>query len=46
MKQIIRPIFCVMGIAGVVAIWLWVMISVYKPAPYLVSYYTPDYVES
>ena len=46
MKQIIRPIFCVMGIAGVVAIWLWVMISVYKPAPYLVSYYTPDYAES
>lgn len=46
MKQIIRPIFCVMGIAGVVAIWLWMMISAYKPAPYPVSYYTPDYVES
>ena len=46
MKQIIRPIFCVMGIAGVVAIWLWMMISAYKPAPYPVPYYTPDYVES
>ncbi len=46
MKQIIRPIFCVMGIAGVVAIWLWMMISAYKPTPYPVSYYTPDYVES
>ena len=46
MKQIICPIFCVMGIAGVVAIWLWMMISAYKPALYPVSYYTPDYVES
>lgn len=43
MKQTMRSILC---IAGIVGIWLWAAISIYKPDRQPVSYYTPDYVES
>lgn len=43
MKQTVRSI---LGIVGILAIWVWVTISLCVSDPQPVSYYTPDYVES